>query len=237
MTPSEREAAKRALGQCVRSACAGAYAREVSSYLRRALDQIDADERLMEQVLESHDHFPHGVGAATDALRARLGQENDAEPEKPEKVEAAVAAMPRVEPKMKFQVGQWVQDSCQVPCKGVVVAGPDRKGIFAIKWATGSPKGITEKYYSPLKPCSPVCTAEQMSIGEGDEVQRNEIPVGIDGVPFAPAPNDPIRGLVVDTEERFRLRIRWDGGNEWYDYRWNIASIIKRGPDGPGGQR
>ena len=43
--------------------------------LPKALDQIDSDERLMEQVLESHDHFPHGVGAATDALRTRLGEE------------------------------------------------------------------------------------------------------------------------------------------------------------------
>ena len=49
--------------------------------LPAALDQIDSDERLMEQVLESHDHFPHGVGAATDALRARLGEESDDERE------------------------------------------------------------------------------------------------------------------------------------------------------------
>ena len=103
MTPSEREAAKRALGQCVRSACAGAYAREVSSYLRRALDQIDADERLMEQAIESlvvggdyqadawndakklcADHGWHRTDAekiqvAIDALRTRLGQETDDE--------------------------------------------------------------------------------------------------------------------------------------------------------------
>ena len=62
----------------------GAMGRHLAPWLlsaAKALDQIDADERLMEQVLESHDHFPHGVGAATDALRTRLGEESDDERE------------------------------------------------------------------------------------------------------------------------------------------------------------
>ena len=103
MTPSERAAAERVLGQCVRSACSGAYAREVSSYLRQALDLIDSDERLMERAIEAlvvggdyqasawndakklcADHGWHRVDAekiqvAIDALRTRLGQENDDE--------------------------------------------------------------------------------------------------------------------------------------------------------------
>ena len=99
MTPSEREAAERVLGQCVRSACSGAYAREVSSYLRQALDLIDSDERLMERaraLLDEADermrkcfHCNQAelhsedceVRLVIDALRTRLGEESDDERE------------------------------------------------------------------------------------------------------------------------------------------------------------
>ena len=87
MTPSERAAAERVLGQCVRSACSGAYAREVSSYLRQTLKQIDADERLMRKVLpaltDSMSAWECGCPMAYEkiayALRARLGQEQEGE--------------------------------------------------------------------------------------------------------------------------------------------------------------
>jgi len=49
MTPDEKKDARRMLGQCVRSNHSGAYVREVASSLRLALDQIDADEALMQE--------------------------------------------------------------------------------------------------------------------------------------------------------------------------------------------
>jgi len=136
------------------------------------------------------------------------------------------------EPKVEFQVGQWVQDSCQVPCKGVVVAGPDRKGIFAIKWATGSPKGITEKYYSPLKPCSPVCTAEQMSIGVGDKVRVDDVPVDAQGLPYD-SDFAGRTGEIIEVRGRWNVGLQTSWGTKILS-RWNISEIVERGPDGPG---
>jgi len=225
MTPSEREAAKRALGQCVRSACAGAYAREVSSYLRRALDQIDADERLMKRVLESHDHFPHGVGAATDALRTRLGQENDAEPEKPEKVEAAVAAMPRAEP--EFQVGQWAEHEWGERGRVVDLLDGTRLEIRL------SNRSHFASYTAGFTPCSPVCTAEQRSIGVGDKVRVDDVPVDAQGLPYD-SDFAGRTGEIIEVHGRWNVGLQTSWGTKILS-RWNIASIIECGPNGPGG--
>ena len=81
------------------------------------------------------------------------------------KVEVAVAAMPRVEPKVEFRVGQWVEHSFRRPEKGRVVSISPVGRTLDIEVLGGEQFCDSQDEF---KPCSPVCTAEQMSILPSD---------------------------------------------------------------------
>ena len=226
--------------------------------LPAALDQIDADERLMGRAIEAlvvggdyqadawndakklcADHGWHRVDAekiqvAIDALRTRLGEE---------RVEPIRGNLPPIvidpysPPKVEFQVGQWF--SHPKYGRGRVVPGILIGEEFKIQLVGGRDDGmVIADNRSWFKPCSPVCTAEQTSIGVGDKVRVDDVPAGEDGVPCDFVLAGKV-AEVIDTKGRFGLRLAEisEGVSEVFGTnRWNIASIIERGPDGPGGK-
>jgi len=157
------------------------------------------------------------------------------------KLEAAVAAMPKVEkkPEPKFVVGQWA------------MAGGIRRRISSTRWSEAgrywryvlSSTGTMHADYpeSEMTPCSPVCHVEQLCIGPGDKVQMDEVPVGPDGIPLfcgIHAADRGVKVLSVWALDRFRVEVQFQSGCATQTcYRWNIAGIVERGPSGPGGKR
>ena len=153
------------------------------------------------------------------------------------KLEATVAAMPKVEkkPEPKFEVGQWAETP----------SGHKARIQFSSLGVSGWEYRFSEPGHwfmqCELKPCSPVCTAEQMSILPGDEVQMDEVPVGEDGKPLRAdgleCAHAGRQGTILEqhwADGRFLVYLRCEG-RRFHTYRWNL-DLIKRGPAGPGGQ-
>jgi len=160
------------------------------------------------------------------------------------KLEAAVAAMPKVEPKPKFVVGQWA------------MAGGIRRRISSTRWSEAgrywryvlSSTGTMHADYpeSEMTPCSPVCHVEQLCIGPGDKVRLEGVPVGRDGKPMVQEPcfvcpeldRAGEEGTAGTTDGRFGVRVDFRsqfGSDSVWVYRWNLH-LVKRGPSGPGGK-
>ena len=171
-----------------------------------------------------------GGGRSNDStIFARVFDSDSARDAYLTKVEAAVAAMPRAEP--EFQVGQWVEHSFRRPEKGRVVNISLVGRTLDIEVLGGEQFCDSQDEF---KPCPPVCTAEQMSILPGDTVRVDDVPVDAQGLPYD-------SDFVVRTGEIIEVHGRWNVGlqTSWGTKilsRWNIASIVERGPNGPGGK-
>ena len=144
-------------------------------------------------------------------------------------------ATPKVEPKPKFEVGQWVEHEWGTRGRVVDLMDGTRLEIRLPESSHLASNTVG------FKPCSPVCTVEQLSILPGDKVQMDEILVGEDGKPLPQNLQCSGReGTVVNVDGRFSLYLdlgyRTGPPCSRKVYRWNLH-IIECGPSGPGGQR
>lgn len=138
-----------------------------------------------------------------------------------------------VEKPAKFQVGQLVESRNGL--RGRIESVDESMFGPMVRWYPEGEKPFSCRLGATLKPCSPVCTAEQKSILPGDEVQVDDVLVDNYGVPFDDFRQARIEGGVIEIPSRWTVKIQTPFGEIRTVYRWNIARIVKPGPDGPGG--
>ena len=139
-------------------------------------------------------------------------------------------------PEPKFEVGQWAEHE-RYACHGPITRLLNNQTMEIRPVG----RSLLTDFASEFKACSPVCTAEQMSILPRDKVRVDEILVGEDGKPLPQNLQCSGReGTVVNVDGRFSLYLdlgyRTGPPCSRKVYRWNLH-IIERGPSGPGGKR